>query len=108
MRKRGLDSEEKIQERLAIADKELEQLKVEGFHDKIIINDDLDKTYKELEDYVFGLGEEKFEETTSLEASKRTENGTNVIPIIDSTEVEMMDSETSIVDGPAKEEPSTI
>lgn len=105
LRKRGLDSEEKIQERLAIADKELEQSKVEGFHDKIIINDDLEKTYKELEEYIFGLDEGKVEEITDLEASKLAENGTEEIPVMDSTEVEMMDRETSIVDEPANEEP---
>lgn len=52
--KRGTDTEDKIKERLAIAQEEIKQSKVEGFHDRIIVNDDLYTTYKILEAYVFG------------------------------------------------------
>ena len=41
--------------RLEIAEKELAQAEVEGFHDKIFVNDDLQKTYEQLEKYIFGF-----------------------------------------------------
>jgi THO complex subunit 1 len=62
LRHRGSDTEEKIQERLAIGALELEQAKVEGFHDKIFINGDLDSTYKELESYIFELDKDTVDE----------------------------------------------
>lgn len=62
LRKRGLDTEVKITEKLTIADKELEQAKVEGFHDKIITNDDLDAAFKELEEFIFGSNDETMKE----------------------------------------------
>ena len=52
--KRGTDSEDKIKERLEIAKAELAQSEVEGFHNQIFINDDLEATYKSLEAYIFG------------------------------------------------------
>jgi len=39
---------------MQIAKEEIAQSKVEGFHDKIIVNDDLSRAYEELEEYVFG------------------------------------------------------
>jgi THO complex subunit 1 len=54
LRRRGSDDEDKIKARLKIAEKELAQAKVEGFHDVIIVNDDLQKTYEQLEKYIFG------------------------------------------------------
>ena len=38
--------------------KELEHAKIEGFHDITFINDDLETTYKTLENYIFGTEEE--------------------------------------------------
>lgn len=61
--KRGTDTPEKIKERLDIAEAELKQSEVVGFHDKIIINDDLDATYKRLEAYIFGDDEAETEES---------------------------------------------
>lgn len=49
-----MDSDELVQQRMQIAKEEIEQSKVEGFHDKIIVNDDLSKAFEELEEYVFG------------------------------------------------------
>lgn len=69
LRKRGLDTEDKIIERLAIADKELEKAKEEGFHDWIIVNDDLEATFKQLEEFIFGSdgkGKESVEEDTPV------------------------------------------
>ena len=54
MLKRGTDSEDKIKERLEIAKAELKQSEVEGFHDQIFVNGDLETTYKALEAYIFG------------------------------------------------------
>ncbi|EGS21703.1 guanylate kinase-like protein [Thermochaetoides thermophila DSM 1495] len=53
LRGRGTEKEEAIQKRLRQAKVELEYSKVPGMHDKIIVNDDLEKAYKELEDFVF-------------------------------------------------------
>jgi len=39
--------------RLDQAQKELEYSKVEGVHDIIIVNDDLEKAYKELEEFIW-------------------------------------------------------
>ncbi|KAA8571458.1 hypothetical protein EYC84_001458 [Monilinia fructicola] len=58
LRGRGTEKEESIQKRLAQAKLELEYSKTEGVHDKIIVNDDLDVAYKELEDFIFGKGGE--------------------------------------------------
>lgn len=54
LRGRGTEKEESIQKRLAQAKAELEYSKVEGVHDKIIVNDDLEKAFAELDAYVFG------------------------------------------------------
>ncbi|OAP60858.1 guanylate kinase [Fonsecaea erecta] len=52
LRGRGDTSEEAIQKRLAQAKNEMEYCKTEGKNDKVIINDDLDATFKELDDWV--------------------------------------------------------
>lgn len=54
LRGRGTEKEESIQKRLAQAKLELEYSKTEGVHDKIIVNDDLEVAYRELEEYIFG------------------------------------------------------
>lgn len=54
LRGRGTEKEESIQKRLLQAKTELEYSKVEGVHDKIIVNDDKEKAFKELEEFVFG------------------------------------------------------
>ncbi|KAK3306698.1 P-loop containing nucleoside triphosphate hydrolase protein [Chaetomium strumarium] len=53
LRGRGTENESAIQKRLNQAKVELEYAKVPGVHDKIIVNDDLEKAYKELEEFVF-------------------------------------------------------
>ena len=52
--RRGSDDEDKIKEELEIAKTEIENSTVEGFHDKILVNDDLEATYESLEKYIFG------------------------------------------------------
>ncbi|AEO66507.1 5ab6f01e-a88a-42a9-be35-0c7130c08d5d [Thermothielavioides terrestris] len=53
LRGRGTETEASIQKRLDRAKVELEYAKVPGVHDKIIVNDDLETAYKELEEFVF-------------------------------------------------------
>jgi len=53
LRGRGTEKEESIQKRLAQARNELEYSKTEGVHDLIIVNDELEKAYSELEEFVF-------------------------------------------------------
>jgi guanylate kinase len=53
LRGRGTEKEESIQKRLAQAKNELEYSKTEGVHDLIIVNDDLELAYKELEAFIF-------------------------------------------------------
>ncbi|KIW95100.1 guanylate kinase [Cladophialophora bantiana CBS 173.52] len=52
LRGRGDTSEDAIQKRLAQAKNEMEYCKIEGKNDKVIINDDLDATFKELDEWV--------------------------------------------------------
>jgi guanylate kinase len=53
LRARNTDSEEAVLKRLATAEKELEYAQSDANpHDKIIINDNLDKAYAELEEFV--------------------------------------------------------
>ncbi|KAK7747853.1 guanylate kinase [Cytospora paraplurivora] len=53
LRGRGTEKEESIQKRLAQAKLELQYSEIPGVHDIIIINDDLEKAYKQLEDFVY-------------------------------------------------------
>lgn len=51
LRGRATDSEEAIKQRLAQAEKELEFARTGGVHDKIIVNDDLEKAWEEFEEF---------------------------------------------------------
>jgi guanylate kinase len=53
LRGRGTEKEESVQKRLAQARNELDYSKTEGAHDLIIVNDDLETAYKELEEFIF-------------------------------------------------------
>lgn len=52
LRGRGTDSEDAIQKRLAQAKNEIEYCKSEGKNDKVVVNDDLDRAFKDLDDWV--------------------------------------------------------
>lgn len=52
LRSRGTDDEAAIQKRLAHAIKEMEYSKTEGAHDKIVVNDDLDTAWAEVERWI--------------------------------------------------------
>jgi THO complex subunit 1 len=86
LQRRGSDDEDKIKQRLVIAERELEQAKAEGFHDKIFVNDDLETTYRNLESYIFGD-----EDGSNENAEDGADGSTEVV----NTEVEMADAEAS-------------
>lgn len=56
LRGRGTDDEESVKKRLEQADKEMAFSKEEGVHDKIVVNDDLDRAYREVEEWVVDGG----------------------------------------------------
>lgn len=56
LRGRGTESEEKIQARVERARRELEFAETAGVFDTVIVNDDLEKAYIELERFDFGFG----------------------------------------------------
>ena len=55
LRGRGSDKEEDIRKRLDQAEKEMAFAK-EGVHDKVVVNDDLERAYKEVEEWVVDGG----------------------------------------------------
>lgn len=56
LRGRATDDEESVKKRLEQADKEMEFAKEEGVHDKIVVNDDLDRAYQQVEEWVVDKG----------------------------------------------------
>jgi guanylate kinase len=54
LRGRGTENEESIQKRLTQARAELEYSTTEGVHDKIIVNDDKQRAFEELDEFVYG------------------------------------------------------
>jgi len=57
LRGRGTESEASITRRLKQAGVELEYSETPGVHDRVIVNDDLDKAYAELEEFVYAPAE---------------------------------------------------
>ncbi|KAL9001180.1 MAG: hypothetical protein Q9169_000364 [Polycauliona sp. 2 TL-2023] len=56
LRGRGTEDEESLKKRLDQAAKEMAYSKEEGVHDKIVINDDLEKAYKEVDEWIVDGG----------------------------------------------------
>lgn len=54
LRGRGTEGEESVRKRLEQAERELEFAKGEGVHDVVIVNQDLQKAYGELEAFIWG------------------------------------------------------
>ncbi|RAK76462.1 uncharacterized protein BO72DRAFT_469355 [Aspergillus fijiensis CBS 313.89] len=52
LRGRNTETEESLKKRLAQAKNELEYAKEPGAHDKVVVNDDLEKAYAELRDFI--------------------------------------------------------
>lgn len=53
LRSRGTEAEDEVLSRLARARDEIEFAETRGVYGKIIVNDDLERAYEELEDFVF-------------------------------------------------------
>ncbi|KAJ5909156.1 guanylate kinase [Penicillium taxi] len=56
LRGRGTETEDSLSKRLAQARNELEYSRQPGAHDKIVVNDDLEKAYAELRDWIVDGG----------------------------------------------------
>lgn len=56
LRGRGTDDGESVKKRLEQADKEMAFAKEEGVHDKVVVNDDLDRAYQEVEEWIVDGG----------------------------------------------------
>jgi len=56
LRGRGTDDEESVKKRLDQADKEMAFAKEDGAHDRIIVNDNLDTAYQQVEGWVVDGG----------------------------------------------------
>jgi guanylate kinase len=52
LRGRGTETEESLRRRLEQAERELEFAKGEGVHDRVVVNDDLEVAYREVEEFV--------------------------------------------------------
>ncbi|KAI1134938.1 guanylate kinase [Hypoxylon sp. FL0543] len=53
LRSRGTEREEDVQKRLSQAKVELGYAETSGVYDAIVVNDDLEKAYRELEEFIF-------------------------------------------------------
>ena len=53
---RGTDSEDAIQKRLAQAEREMAFAKEPGAHEKVVVNSELEKAFKEVEEWIVGGG----------------------------------------------------
>jgi len=49
LRGRGTDTEDAIQKRLTQAKAEMDYAQEQGVHDKVVVNDELDRAYREVE-----------------------------------------------------------
>ena len=56
LRGRGTDNEDSVRRRLEQASKEMAFAEDEGVHDKIVVNDDLNRAYQEVEEWVVDGG----------------------------------------------------
>ena len=52
LRGRGTDDEDNVKKRLEQAEKEMAYAKTEGAHEKVVVNDDLEKAFREVEDWI--------------------------------------------------------
>jgi guanylate kinase len=56
LRGRGTESADSLSKRLAQAENELEYARQPGAHDKVVVNDDLDRAYVQLKDWIIDGG----------------------------------------------------
>jgi guanylate kinase len=52
LRSRGTETEESIRKRVEQAKKEMEYAANEGSHEKVVVNDDLETAYREMEEWI--------------------------------------------------------
>ena len=71
LRGRGTENEDSIQKRLAQARNEMEYAQTPGAHDLIIVNDEIEKAYDELEAFIF---KEKTQDQSAKDAGKAGES----------------------------------
>ena len=69
LRGRGTETEDGLRKRLRQAEREMAYAKEPGVHEKVVVNDDLDTAYREMEEWIvdggrFGGGEEEKKEKT--------------------------------------------
>ncbi|KAL8731314.1 MAG: hypothetical protein Q9166_003538 [cf. Caloplaca sp. 2 TL-2023] len=57
LRGRGTEDEDSLKKRLDQAAKEMTFAKEKGIHDRIVVNDDLEKAYKEVEEWIVDGGD---------------------------------------------------
>jgi len=56
LRGRGTDDEDSVRKRLGQAEIEMAFAREEGVHDKVVVNDDLEKAYRDVEDWIVDGG----------------------------------------------------
>lgn len=56
LRGRGTDDEDSVKRRLDQAEKEMAFAKEQGVHEKVVVNDNLDRAYQEVEEWVVDGG----------------------------------------------------
>lgn len=74
LRGRGTEKEESIQKRLQQAHLELDYSKTEGAHDVIIVNDDKEEAYRELEAFIFKKEAVKTQEQAAKDGQLASES----------------------------------
>lgn len=72
LRGRGTDDDEKVKQRLETAAEEIKHAEIEGFHDKILVNDNLSDTFDELEKYIFQADAAGTDETPAATGTDET------------------------------------
>ncbi|KFY24859.1 hypothetical protein V493_04986 [Pseudogymnoascus sp. VKM F-4281 (FW-2241)] len=85
LRERGTDNEEKIKQRLEIAGEEIKHAEIEGFHDKILVNDNLTEMFEEMEKYIFQTEDAAAEETPASERAEVAPEAVNAVAEGDDT-----------------------
>jgi len=85
LRARGMDDEEKVKQRLETAAEEIKQAEIEGFHDKILVNDNLADTFEELEKYIFQADDTAAEEASPGEEGEAATEAASAVAEGDDT-----------------------
>jgi len=90
LKQRGSMTDEMIQQRIEIAKQEIEKSQMPGFHDKILVNDDLETAYTDLENYIFEI-----ESDTDQSQADRLEDEVEALPVAINIELEMVNGVTA-------------